>query len=277
MLHVAPQAKHISIMADDADIFLLALHHYPDNLNCRITMESLTYESKVIDITATVKKHKNIVPYLLQLHAFTGSDISGSYCSIGKVSSLTLLKNKKLHFTYLGNLDFEFSLVLDEALVNLCKLYGVSKKCQDISELRYEVWCKKMGNAKQLVLKNLPPTQEAFVQNVKRAHYTVALWKSANQIYSVEVDLKCFGLTEINNILVPDMGEILVAPPDILKMLSCSCKSNHPCRTCRCNCHNAKLPCTVFCKCKAICENPTLPPVYFNDEDDEELNTEIVA
>ena len=163
MSYVAPQTKHISIMADDADIFLLALYHYPRHVEqCKITMETFNRESKVIDITATAAKHKTLVPSLLQLHAFTGSDVSGSYCSIGKQSSLSLLKKKKLRFVFLGNLDFDIADVLEEAIRNLQILYGVAEKCNDAADLRYQVWCKKMGNATHLVLKNLPPTPPAF-------------------------------------------------------------------------------------------------------------------
>ena len=269
MSHVAPQTKHISIMADDADIFLLALHHYPRHVEeCRITMESLTRESKVIDVTATAMKHKNIVPSLLQLHAFTGSDVSGSYCSIGKQSSLTLLKNKKLRFVYLGNLDFDISLVLEEALENLQVLYGVTEKCKDASDLRYQVWCKKMGHATHLVLKNLPPTSPALIQNVKRAHYTCALWKSACQVYPVDADLTRFGWREVNGGLIPDIGDITVAPSDILKLLSCNCKSATPCRSGRCSCKKANLPCTVFCLCKDNCHNPVSVPSCSQDEEE---------
>lgn len=110
------------IMADDADIFVLARHHYPNIPNCKITMETLSYDTKIIDIGLTVEKHKDIVPFILQLHAFTGSDISGSHCSIGKISSLSLLQKKKITFQYLGNINVDFSLVLTEALVNLSKL-----------------------------------------------------------------------------------------------------------------------------------------------------------
>ena len=116
MLHAVPQSNQVRIIADDADIFVLAIHHHPINSNCKITMESLTSEAKVIDISLTIQQHKNIVPCLLQLHAFTGSDISGSYCSIGKISSLGLLKESKITFSYLGDLTVDLSLVFDEAL-----------------------------------------------------------------------------------------------------------------------------------------------------------------
>ena len=263
MLNVAPHSKHISIMADDADIFVLALHHYPSNLKCKVTMESLTNDTKVIDIGLTFQKHKNTVPYLLQLHAFTGNDITGSYCSIGKRSALSLLLKNKLTFSHLGDMNVDFSLVLSEALTCLSQLYGISKiTCKDVSELRYQVWCKKMGKAKQLVLKNLPPTENAFIENVKRAHYCAALWKSACESYPVEVTLTDYGWIERDNVLIPNIGEIFVAPPEIVKMLSC--------RTGRCSCNRAKLSCTVFCSCKTKCDNPNSAPMSYYDEDDDD-------
>ena len=108
MLHAVLQSNQVRIIVDDADIFVLAIHHHPINSNCKITMESLTYEAKVIYIGLTIQQHKNIVPCLLQLHAFTGSDISGSYCSIGKISSIGLLKENRITFSFFRyGSDFE--------------------------------------------------------------------------------------------------------------------------------------------------------------------------
>ncbi len=45
---------------------------------------------------------------------------------------------------------------------------------------RYRMWIKrargKLSNAPKLA--NLPPTSESFLQNVLRAHYQCAVWKS---------------------------------------------------------------------------------------------------
>ena len=68
-----------------------------------------------------------------------------------------------------------------------------------------------MGKTKSLALNNLPPTEGAFKENVKRAHYCVALWKSANKSHSVEVELTDHGWIERDAILIPNIGEIFIA------------------------------------------------------------------
>ena len=46
---------------------------------------------------------------------------------------------------------------------------------------------------------------------------------------------------------VPD--NVALAPPEILKLIKCSCDSETPCRTKRCGCVSSGLPSTVFCVC----------------------------
>ena len=38
---------------------------------------------------------------------------------------------------------------------------------------------------------------------------------------------------------------------NIMKLINCSCETDTPCKTMRCSCASAKLPCAVFCKCHA--------------------------
>ena len=45
--------------------------------------------------------------------------------------------------------------------------------------------------------------------------------------------------------------DIPLAPENILKLIRCSCETDTPCKTMRCRCASAKLPCTVFCNCYA--------------------------
>ena len=52
-----------------------------------------------------------------------------------------------------------------------------------MSLARIDVWLRKMAKpklSKTPELKSLPPTTEAFEQNVRRAHILTAIWKSAN-------------------------------------------------------------------------------------------------
>ena len=71
-------------------------------------------------------------------------------------------------YPILGNIDD----VLAEATAFISACY-VSKTKGDLSEVRVEVWSEKMGRKKITSapeLKSIPPTKDAFRENVLRAH-----------------------------------------------------------------------------------------------------------
>jgi hypothetical protein len=48
--------------------------------------------------------------------------------------------------------------------------------------MRVEIWAKRMSKKRVTSapeLKTLPPTSAAFIQNVSRAHFQAAVWRSA--------------------------------------------------------------------------------------------------
>ena len=59
------------------------------------------------------------------------------------------------------------------------------------------------------------------------------------------------------NLLVPIETELPPAPPELLKVIKCSCTGQ--CESNRCTCRKNQLPCTVACKnCKGLnCANST--------------------
>ena len=62
----------MTILADDTDVYVLLLHHYLEqNLQLPMIMASPIRERKVIDIQATVAKHRDIIPSLLAGHSLS--------------------------------------------------------------------------------------------------------------------------------------------------------------------------------------------------------------
>ena len=102
-------------------------------------------------------------------------------------------------------------------------------------------------------LQSLPPTSEAFLENVKRAHLQTCIWKSALEQDPPDIDATSFGWskdlhpTSLNPVMMPD--DIPPAPAFVLKLICCGCSSQKPCETGRCGCYGAHLPCTAFCNC----------------------------
>lgn len=50
-----------------------------------------------------------------------------------------------------------------------------------MTDCRIKVWQIRTGKsgASSIKLCTLPPTQESFMENVRRAHFQVAIWKAA--------------------------------------------------------------------------------------------------
>ena len=126
-------------------------------------------------------------------------------------------------------------------------------------ELRYKVWLAKMSN-KNLQsapkLKLLPPTTEAFVEHVYRAHLQTALWKSSMDSDPPHINPIQLGWSkDENNVMVPVPipPDVSSAPLDVLKLIKCGCSSDNPCGTTKCSCSAAQLAWSMVCACYDNC------------------------
>ena len=121
------------------------------------------------------------------------------------------------------------------------------------------MWRSKTGKsgASSLKLCSIPPTTEAFTENVHRCHLQVAIWKAALH-ESPEMDSTKYGweLDHIGimvNRTVP--SGTLSAPPDILQLIHCNGNASG-CRIAACSC--TKIGYTILCLCEGVeaCTNP---------------------
>ena len=84
-------------------------------------------------------------------------------------------------------------------------------------------------------LKTVPPTSEAFKENVLRAHFQVAVWKSAPEPDPPSLDPKEYGWVrdEVTKTLTPRTlpSDVALAPPQVLELLRCGCSTDEPCRS----------------------------------------------
>ena len=139
-------------------------------------------------------------------------------------------------------------------------------------------WAAKVvkGSTSTPHLNNLPLTTEAFIENVKRAHIQAYVWKHALHSAPPLIDLLNHGFirdTGTQSLLPRAFPEdVPRSPENILKLIRCLCETDTPCKTMRCRCASAKLPCPFFCKCHAYdCYNhPTK-----SNGDDENTSDEI--
>ena len=72
--------------------------------------------------------------------------------------------------------------------------YGQTK-CTSLTGARQKMWANKVGQsvAGAPKLASLPPTNEAFNENVARAHLQMAVWRNALQPDPPAIDPTAFG------------------------------------------------------------------------------------
>lgn len=82
--------------------------------------------------------------------------------------------------TVLGSLNAPVSEVVRQSTKFIASCYSRIAR-NDMSEIRYKVWAAKFGNTVSSAssIQKLPPTSEAFTENVKRAHLQTCIWKAA--------------------------------------------------------------------------------------------------
>ena len=99
------------------------------------------------------------------------------------------------------------------------------------------MWSSKVGRSMAGVpkLASLPPTTEAFGENVARAHLQGAVWKNALEpdppaLEPTENGWSCEDSSKsLTPTTLPD--DTPLAPVELLKLIKCSCGSELACKT----------------------------------------------
>ena len=114
--------------------------------------------------------------------------------------------------------------VMKESIHFIGACYGQKCDLSDtMSSIRYKVWVSRIGRKGASILpklKSLPPTVEAFRDNVRWAHFQACIWKAALQHGPPELDPLEFGWASEGPsgaycpVSLPSKVE--VAPSDIL-------------------------------------------------------------
>ena len=215
-------------------------------------------------------KEEQMAYDLLACHALSGCDTVACYFGISKVKALKTLR-AGFSLSCLGNIHASFPDVRKQATEFVGACYG-HKHHTSMSEARKMSWAAKVGKGSTSTpyLNNLSPTIEAFIENVKRAHIQACVWKHALHSAPPLIDPLNNGVildTSTKSLLPISLPEAIpLAPENILKLIRCSCETDTPCKTMRCRCASAKLPCTVFCHCHADACYNQLPKSKGDDE-----------
>ena len=116
--------------------------------------------------------------------------------------------------------------------------------------MRYSMFCDKFVSSKtQIKPKVLPPTSSAAKYHSMRGFCQVMQWKGR------EIDPTKWGWKFTNTMMMPKYTDLPCAPEELLKTISCNCKTG--CSSMRCSCTKNGLICSSTCgECRGYsCEN----------------------
>lgn len=271
------ERKYVVIVADDTNVYILLLYHYQaESLNIPMKLQPTQAGRAFIDIAATVGKLKDITAKLLPAHALSGCDTVPMCHGIGKNKMLKAVKAEQCSLNLLGDVNASMEDIIKQATAFMCQCYNVPN-VSTMTKARIKIWTTRTGKktaSKIPKLCSLPPTSEAFEQNVKRAHFQCAIWRKALQ-EPPNLDPTEYGWfkDEERKALQPVMlpPSRLSAPDYVLKLVCCSCASEKPCHSSRCGCVAANLACTTFCHCQgssSVCNNEQTRATEESDEEE---------
>ena len=153
----------------------------------------------------------------------------------------------------LGNSSAALADVVQESTAFIAACYDY-EKATTMSDVRFNMWKVKTAKANIVSapkLMSLPPTNESFQPNVLRAHLQCCIWMHADEANPPDIDPTMHGWKRdtINKTLTPTLlpANTPAAPDSILQFIKCGCES---CKSARCSCSRAMLPCTIFCGCE---------------------------
>ncbi|KAG1677196.1 hypothetical protein GQR58_013996 [Nymphon striatum] len=119
-----------------------------------------------------------------------------------------------------------------------------------MSDIRYGQPSLEMRHHPIPKIQSLPPTSEAFIENVKRAHLQTCIWKAALDLDPPAVDPTEHGYTrhESSKSLLPTTvpDGVSLAPDEIMALIKCNCDDTAPCRNMRCQLIKNNIICILI-------------------------------
>ena len=117
MTAIADDKTSIKVLCEDTDVMVLLCHsYYTKQWNIGLFMEGFKEKKNVISIKDSVKKHIEVIPQVLSLHALTGCDSVPMMYRVGKKKALSIIRKSTL--LYLGDETAD-----EDQYMNECKKF----------------------------------------------------------------------------------------------------------------------------------------------------------
>ncbi len=260
-IHLAESYSRIIVRSDDTDVQVLLIYYASKGM----FGSSLVYmhaghgtRERFIPINKVAKNlGKDMSSCLPACHSLTGCDTTSSLYRIGKTTAFNKLKNniKELkdlaHFGLSSSLEDSLAIARKFALL----LYGNRKKdngqmCTNLDELRFII-----ASTTDASSANLPPTEDAFEQHVKRCMYQTAIWCRSHMPNPPLWSPIGKGWIVRDGTIEPVLFTKPPAPTEVRDITHLYCKDANCGEGGKCQCLSVGLPCTEFCTCCGECRN----------------------
>ena len=256
LLHVAHCAKQgyrrIAIRTVDTDIVVLAIAHFQsldiDELwICYGVGKHFRYIAA--HTIATLMKER--AKALMMFHALTGCDTVSSFRGRGKKTAWTAwLAYPEVTETFLKLLSLPIEDIDQNVLQDLerFKVIVYSKTCtlNRVNEARRELFTQGLRT-----IDNIPPTQAALLEHIKRAVYQAThVWSQALDPSPELPSPEHWGWKLTESGWKPFWTKLPEVAASCLELVHCGCKKG--CKN-QCKCRVLNLECTELCHCKGEC------------------------
>ena len=186
---------------------------------------------------------------LLFFHAFTGCDTVSAFGGRGKKTAWNTWKvfpdvNKAFEDLLLmrDNIS-QSSMSLLEQFVVL--LYDRTSDLVKVNDARKWLFTQRSRS-----MENIPPTQAALTQHIKRASYQAYCWNMAMCLVPELPNPEDWGWWKDDRGWHPLWTTLPEASESCRELVHCGCKKGC---TMRCKCVKAALKCTLLCSCSGEC------------------------
>ena len=249
--HCAKQGyKRISIRTVDTDVVVLAVSHFQ-----KLGLDELWicfgsgkhYRNISIHMIAETLGEKTGA--LLFFHAFTGCDTVSSFRGKGKKSAWsTWQENPSMTETFIRLMDKSDDISEElflEIQIFVIRMYSKNCPYNNINEARKHIF------AQGGIFENIPPTEAALLQHVKRAVYQACyVWAQSLIPCPILPSPENWGYKQTPHGWKPHWTDLPEAATSSTMLVKCGCVKG--CNY-RCKCQKLNLQCTQLCKCKGDC------------------------
>lgn len=243
----------VVVHCQDTDVLVL-LVVFSSSLTSELWMRTGTSRKRKFIAIHNIELKDDVRESLLSFHSITGCDTTSQFCSIGKKTAWKVLNDNPSLLLSFGNDIVPVSDSMLKAESFVCKMYkpGTTHEC--IQSVRSEMFRSIKKN-----LDNIPPTQDALVQHLKRAHLQTYIWRqSLVSKPDIPLPINCGWKLE-NDVLLPLFLTKNPVHPSTIQLITCGCtESGCKCQNKKCSCTNRGLRCSGSCKCSGSewCMNP---------------------